>query len=226
MGRAFTHVRARLTVHDITIPLATGSPEWPGDTVFTCGWPQQMAQGETVNVSRWTMSPHTGTHADAPLHVRDGAPGADMLPLSPFLGHALVVDVSHVQGAISLDDLRHGGYGVDTTRLLLHTGRSNADGTFPLGWPALDPEAARALARTGLKLLGVDSPSVDDRHSKTLAVHHALFDGGAQILESLDLRGITPGHWDLLAMPMKVGAVDATPVRAFLRPIPPAPAGT
>ena len=207
-------------MHDISIPLAVGSPEWPGDTVFTCGWPQRMADGESVNVSQWIMSPHTGTHADAPLHVRDGAPGADAIPLAPFIGAALVVDVSHVKGAIPLDVLQHGGYTVETTRLLLQTGRSNAGGAFPGHWPALDPEVARTLARSGLRLLGVDCPSVDDRHSKTLAVHHALFEGGAQVLESLDLRGIAPGRWDLLAMPMKVGVVDAAPVRAFLRPLP------
>jgi arylformamidase len=68
-------------------------------------------------------------------------------------------------------------------------------------------------------LLGVDCPSVDDRESKTLAVHHALFDGGAFVLENLDLRGVTPGRWELLALPLRVGAMDAAPVRAFLRPL-------
>jgi arylformamidase len=205
-------------VHDISVPFDAGTPEWPGDTAFACGWAWQIASGASVNVSHLVMSPHVGTHADAPLHVRTGAAGADRLPLAPFLGRARVVDVSRVTGTISLADLREGGYTVETERLLLHTGRTVATGSFPATWPTLAPDAALTLARAGLKLLGVDAPSVDERESKTLAVHHALFDGGAYVLENLDLRGITPGEWELLALPMPMGAVDAAPVRALLRP--------
>ena len=75
------------------------------------------------------------------------------------------------------------------------------------------PETAPALTRARLRLLGVDCPSVDDRESKTLAVHHALFDGGAQVLENLDLRAVSAGPHELLALPMPVGAIDAAPVR-------------
>lgn len=178
-----------------------------------------MSDGASVNVSRWTLSPHVGTHADAPLHVMRAGTGADRIPVAPFLGEVRVVDVRHVEGVITLEHLRRAGYGVDTTRLLLQTDRTVAHGTFPASWPALAPAAAQALAHAGLRLLGVDCPSVDDRESKTLAVHHALFDGGAFVLENLDLRGVTPGRWELLALPMRVGAVDAAPVRAFLRPL-------
>ena len=117
-----------------------------------------------------------------------------------------MVDLSHVRGAITLEDLRHAGYGVETTRLLVHTGRTVAHGEFPPSWPALDPQAARTIARAGLRLFGVDCPSVDDRESKALEVHHAMFDGGAHVLENLDLRGITPGRWELVALPLRWGA--------------------
>ncbi|MHB1297166.1 MAG: cyclase family protein [Gemmatimonadaceae bacterium] len=204
---------------DISIPFDHGTPEWPGDTPFTCGWSWSITEGASVNVSKWTLSPHVGTHADAPLHVSAEGAGADRLPVAPFLGEALVVDVSHVHGVITLDDLRHAGYGVETTRLLVHTGRTVAHGEFPASWPTLDPHAARTIARAGLRLCGVDCPSVDDRESKALEVHHALFDGDAHVLENLDLRGVTPGRWELVALPLKVGALDAAPVRAFLRPL-------
>jgi arylformamidase len=205
-------------VHDISIPFDAGTPEWPGDTAFSCGWSWEIAKGGSVNVSRIVTSPHIGTHADAPLHVREGATSASHLPLTPFLGEARLVDVSLVEGTITLAHLQHAGYTVDTKRLILRTGRCVASGTFPERWPALDPEAARALTRAGLLLLGVDAPSVDERESKTLRVHHALFDGGAYVLENLDLRGIAAGPWELLALPMAVGAIDAAPVRALLAP--------
>lgn len=205
-------------MHDISIPFDAGTPEWPGDTPFSCGWAWEMTTGASVNVSRIVTSPHVGTHADAPLHVRSGGAGANQLPLHPFLGPARVVDVSHLVGTITLADLQRAGYTVETTRLLLQTGRTVATGAFPERWPTLHADAARSLARAGLKLLGVDCPSVDDRESRTLAVHHALFDGGAYVLENLDLRGIAQGDWELLALPMAMGVVDAAPVRALLRP--------
>lgn len=204
-------------MQDISVRFDTGTPAWPGDTPWSCTWAWEMMKGASVNVSRITSSPHVGTHADAPLHVRQDGIGADRLPLVPFLGRALVIDVSEMTGVISLAALRGAGYTDGTVRLLLRTGRTVASGTFPESWPSLDPLAVRTLTNDGLKLFAVDCPSVDDRESKTLAVHHAIFDGGAFVLENLDLRAVTPGHFDLLALPMPVGPLDAAPVRALLR---------
>ena len=75
----------------------------------------------------------------------------------------------------------------------------------------------RALVARGLRLLGVDAPSVDARDSKTLEVHHALFEGGAYVLENLDLRDVEDGEHELIAFPLKLLALDAAPVRAVLR---------
>ncbi len=204
-------------LHDISVAFAAGTPEWPGDTPFTCGWASDMTQGASVNVSKWETSPHVGTHADAPLHVmRDGA-GADALPISAFVGPATVVDVAEVDGAIPLAVLRAAGWRPGAERLVLRTHRSTASGQFPDAWPALERAAAQALMRDGLRLLAVDCPSVDARESKDLAVHHEVFGGGGYVLENLDLRGVEPGEYELLAFPLKVGVCDAAPVRAFLR---------
>ncbi len=202
---------------DISVPLSASTPPWPGDTPWSCGWAWSIADGASVNVSKWETSPHVGTHADAPLHVmRDGL-GADALPLAPFVGPALVVDVRDVRGAISVEQLKAGGWKPGTARVLLMTGQTTAFGTFPAEWPALTEDTARALVADGLILLGVDAPSVDERESKTLAVHHALFGAHCYVLENLDLRSVTPGAYELLAPPLKVGGGDAAPVRAFLR---------
>ncbi|MGA0919599.1 MAG: cyclase family protein [Gemmatimonadaceae bacterium] len=206
-------------IHDISIAFAPGTPEWPGDTPCACGWSWAIAQGASVNVSRMETSPHVGTHADAPLHVAVDAPGANQLPLDAFIGLSRVIDVRHLGGEITMGQLEAAGYLSGTTRLLLHTGRTIANGTFPEGWPVLAPAAARALVADGLRLLGVDCPSVDARESQTLEVHRILFDGGANVLENLDLRAIRPGPYELLAPPLAVGAIDAAPVRALLRPL-------
>jgi arylformamidase len=157
-----------------------------------------------------------GTHADAPLHVHDGWPASDALPLDAFLGEVLVLDAEQSgDGVMSLraNDPRLQG----VSRLLLRTGRTIATGTFPAGWPVLDAATAGALAKGGLRLLGVDAPSVDERESRTLEVHHALFAGGAFILENLDLRQVPPGRYELVALPQRLAGLDAAPVRAILR---------
>jgi arylformamidase len=202
---------------DISVTLSPGTPEWPGDTPYSCGWTWRMAGGATVNVSTIGMSPHVGTHADAPLHVRDGAPASDTLPLDAFIGPAVVLDVASLAGPIDRDTLRRAGLDTTPARLLLRTGRTIARGPFPGTWPALTAECAAALAADGLRLFGVDCPSVDPRESKELAVHHALFDGGAYILENLDLSHAPAGAYDLIAAPVKLGGLDAAPVRAVLR---------
>ena len=198
-----------MTLRDISIALATGTPEWPGDTPYSCGWTWRKDAGASVNLSSFTTSPHVGTHADAPLHVRDGWPAADAMPLAPFTGPARVIAPEHV-GALA---------GERVERLLLRTGRSIADGAFPADWPVLALDAVRALLGRGLVLLGVDAPSVDARESTTLPVHHCLFEGGAYILENLDLRGVPDGRYELTALPVKLAGLDAAPVRAALRPL-------
>ncbi|HEU4642255.1 MAG TPA: cyclase family protein [Gemmatimonadaceae bacterium] len=203
-------------LHDISIAMGAGTPEWPGDTPFSCRWTWEMARGESVNVSAVTTSPHVGTHADAPLHVRDGWPASHELPLDAFAGRAVVCTVPEDARVIGLDDLA-GLPGGRIERLLLRTGRSIAGGIFPHAWPALAPEVVRALLGRGLVLLGVDAPSVDARESTALEVHHALFEGGAYNLENLDLRGVADGEYELYAYPVKVHGVDAAPVRAVLR---------
>ncbi|HET7584076.1 MAG TPA: cyclase family protein [Gemmatimonadaceae bacterium] len=201
---------------DISVLTGIGTPEWPGDTPFTCGWSWSIAGGDNVNVSSITTSPHVGTHADAPLHVRDGWPGADALPLDAFAGPCTVASIDPEADLLSLDGLPPWSADRTPERLLLRTARSIAQGGFPERWPALHPDTAAALAARGLRLLGVDAPSVDPRESSDLRVHHVLFAAGAYILENLDLRAVEDGDYLLTAYPLRLAGVDAAPVRAVL----------
>jgi arylformamidase len=200
---------------DISVLVQPGTPEWPGDAPFSCGWTSRLIEGASVNLSHVHGSPHVGTHADAPLHVRDGWPASDALPLDAFIGPALVLDVSDAPDgplALSVNDTRLAG----CERLLLRTGRSIATGSFPAAWPTLSDAAAAGLAARGVRLVGVDAPSVDERESKSLPVHHALFGGGANVLENLDLREVAEGVYNLIALPQRLAGLDAAPVRAVL----------
>lgn len=204
-------------LRDISITLSPGTPEWPGDTPFTCGWTATLSGGSNVNLSAVTSSPHVGTHADAPLHVREGWPGSHELPLEAFHGPAVVIDVTGAKGEITLAALEQLAGAASIERLLLRTSCSIASGSFPLEWPTLSESCARSLLGRGLRLLGVDAPSVDTKDSKSLAVHKMLFSGNAFILENLDLRRTPPGKYEIMAFPIKMMSLDAAPVRAVLR---------
>lgn len=202
---------------DISIPMGSRTPEWPGDKPFSCGWTMTLSAGGSVNLSVITTSPHVGTHADAPLHVRDGWPASHELPLGVFAGRAFVCSVDPSTDIVELHDLHSLPAGGPVERLLLRTQCSVAGGTFPTRWPVLSVETVRALLGRGLVLLGVDTPSLDGLDSKTLDVHHALFGGGAFNLENLDLRAIADGEYELIAYPLLLADLDAAPVRAILK---------
>ena len=148
--------------------------------------------------------------------MHDGWPGAHELPLDAFYGPAFVVDVSSFEGELNFSDIEPAISQHRLERLLLKTGSSIASGSFPESWPSLSEACARTLIGLGLRLLGVDAPSVDSRESKNLAVHKMLFAGVAFIVENLDLRRIQPGAYELIALPLKVMALDAAPLRAVL----------
>ncbi len=202
---------------DISIPMGASTPEWPGDQPFSCGWTQTLARGGTVNLSAITTSPHVGTHADAPLHVRDGWPASHDIPLSPFAGPVVVCRVDASLETIEIRHLRALPANGRLERLLIRTDCSVAGGRFPERWPVMSVDALRSLLDRGLVLLGVDTPSVDARHSKTLDVHHALFAGKAFNIESLDLRDVDDGEYELVAYPILLHGLDAAPLRAVLR---------
>lgn len=210
-------------LYDISAVLHPGIPEWPGDAPYSCGWTMRMDAGAHLNLSHFTMSPHVGTHADAPLHVIENGGASETFPLEVFRGPAFVLDLpealrlrAHASDAtLEFDDLAPlipGG----VERLLLNTGQSSAAGAFPASWPTLTPRCVSALCADGLRLLGVDAPSVDARDAKVLATHRALFAGGAYNLENLDLRGVPGGHYELVAYPLRMAGLDAAPVRAVL----------
>ena len=189
-------------------------PVWPGDQSYESAWSARIADGSAVNVGAMTLSLHTGTHADAPLHVRDGGASIDAAPLAAYLGPALVIEAigSGPLGADLLDgvDLR------ETPRLLFKTRQQPPAGTWEDRFSYLSKELATRLAAGGAILVGLDTPSVDPVDSKSLDAHHALFDGGVANLENLRLDHVEPGRYFISAVPLYIDGMDASPVRAVL----------
>lgn len=206
---------------DISVAMAATTPPWPGDQPFSCGWTCRRDTGDSVNLAAITSSLHVGTHADAPMHVESGWPTSEGLPVDAFIGPCTVIALPErypISEDISVEQLRALlGEATRPARILLRTGVTVASGVFPGDWPTLSTEAAEWLVQRGLRLWGVDAPSVDRRESKALPVHHVLLGRGAFVLENLDLRSVFPGSYELIAPPIAMVGADAAPVRALLR---------
>lgn len=203
-----------MRVHDISQPVGTETAVWPGDQPFRLDWTMHVDRGHSVNVAAMTMSAHTGTHADGPLHVDADGVCAGSVPLEHYVGPAQVVDARGREvldvDAVAGIDLR------DAERVLFRTRESVDPEIFPERIAAIAPELARRLADAGVRLVGTDAPSVDPLDSKTLDTHRILGAGGVAILENLVLSGVAPGRYLLVAAPLKLVQADSAPVRAVL----------
>ncbi len=207
------------TLIDISPPLRIGMPVWPGDTPFDAERSWMMGPGCPVNVSRITLSTHSGAHADAPLHYSaDGAP-VDGLDLERYVGPCRVIDV---RAAGRLVEPQHIETALDGTppRVLLRTYTQAPQDRWDSGFTALSARSIDLLAAAGVFLVGVDTPSLDPETSKTMDAHHAVRRHGLSILEGLVLDGVAAGDYELIALPLRLADLDAAPVRAVLRPLP------
>jgi arylformamidase len=201
-------------VIDISRPLAADTACWPGDVPFSfqLGW--TIAAGAAVNVGSVTTSVHTATHCDAPFHFDNAGATVDQLPPDAFVGPVWVVDV---RGIPRWRDRLEGLDFTDTPRVLFHTGGWPDTTRFPESIPVMEPELPDWLADHGIRLTGVDLPSVDPLDSKTLDNHHALGRRGVTIVEGLWLADVPAGRYELIALPLRVVGADGSPVRAVLR---------
>jgi arylformamidase len=200
---------------DISRPIHTGMIVWPGDTSTAFSFAATKAGGYAANVGRLVTSMHAGTHVDAPYHFVDAGAKIDEVALDTYLGPARVIDA---RGQAVLTPELFGPFDwTATPRALLRTDCWKNPAEFPAAWPRFAPELPAWLGAHGVRLIGMDFPSVDQPDSHDLPTHHALEAARVLILENLDLREAEPGVYELVALPLKVRGGDGSPVRAVLR---------
>jgi arylformamidase len=202
---------------DISPPISPESPVFPGDTPYGQRWTATIGGDCAVNVSAITLSPHVGAHADAPLHYARDAATIGAVDLDPFLGSCIVVHAIDRGPLITPADLA-GTIAADAPprRVLVRTCR-RAPTRWTGDFTAFAPETIAWLAGLGVRLVGIDTPSVDPAESKTLDSHQQLLAHDMRVLENLVLDDVEPGEYELIALPLKLVDADASPVRAVLR---------
>jgi arylformamidase len=212
-----------MKIWDISRTLSDDLAEWPGDEPFHFRLTRKIAEGQSVNLGAIGMSLHNGTHADARFHFDTNGESIEKAPLEIYLGRAAVVDLTQAfsqskeKHLITVEDLQpHSEEIAESSRLLVKTGRWDDSTVFPNQVPVIAADVPSWLQKNGVKLLGLDLPSVDEIDSKSLQNHHALADAGIAIVESLNLSGVAPGIYNFAALPLKIAGGDGAPMRAVL----------
>lgn len=205
-----------MKIIDITAVLGPETAAFPGDQPFTRTFSQTIAQGDVCNLSAITMSPHVGTHVDAPFHYDEHGITMDEVDPSLYIGEVLVVEVHLESDCITvndlvLDELR------GATRVLFKTNTYPNTEVFTETFAGFAPDAVDALAKVGVKLVGIDTPSVDPFHAIGMPAHARFREQGMFILENVRLDAVEPGAYELIALPLRIKGSDGSPVRAILR---------
>ena len=200
---------------DISPPVSAAAPVFPGDTPYAQHWSARIGPGCPVNVSAVTLSPHVGAHADAPLHYEDGAAPIGAVDLEPYLGRCRVVHAIGLGALVEPGHLAHAEPALPP-RVLVRT-CERAPSTWVDDFAAFAPRTIDWLAERGVRLVGIDTASVDPAASKTLDAHQRLRAHGLRVLENLVLDDVPEGDYELIALPLRWVEADASPVRAVLR---------
>ena len=212
-----TQPAGALKVWDISPAVDEHAAVFPGDTVYSQRLHFSLSPDCPVNVHSITLSPHTGVHADAPMHYASGEASVGELDLAPYLGICRVIHCIGCGPLVLPEHIAHALHDLPP-RVLLRTTHT-ASQTWE-SFTAIAPETLAQLATKSIALIGIDTPSVDPADSHDLPSHHQLLAHGLRVLENLVLDDVPEGDYELIALPLKLMRADASPVRAILRELP------
>jgi arylformamidase len=171
-------------------------------------------QGDNITLSAIRTTLHLGAHVDAPNHYRAGAKAMHERELERYYGPCQVMSVDLARG----ERIRpqHLSASLEAPRLLFHTGSFPDPEKWNADFNSLSAELIAHLFDAGVRLVGIDTPSVDLQDDKILESHQAIADRDMAILEGIVLEKVDPGLYTLCAFPLPLEGADASPVRAVL----------
>lgn len=200
---------------DISVSVRNGMHAWPGEQP-AIEQTEFMERGAVCNLTRMSMSVHTGTHMDAPRHFIPGGATMEQIPLGAVMGEALVIAVDDPV-AVRAAHLE----GLELPRRVLFKTRNSATcwarDAFDEDYVYISREAARVLVERGVTTVGIDYLSVGGYRQDLVETHNVLLGAGLWVIEGLDLSAIEPGRYELACLPLKIVGSDGAPARAVLR---------
>ncbi len=206
-----------LRIYDISTPIFEGMAGFPGDPPVRVTTAQSLDRGDAYNVSALSLSSHTGTHIDPPVHFLPGAATLDQLDLAVLNGPCQVVEAGpdvRSLGAAAFD-----GLPTETRRVLFRTANSTRwaeSETFFPDYVALGLDGADAAIDRHVRLVGIDSISIERDGTNRFPVHHRLLAASVVILEGLRLAEVPSGRYELQCLPLRLVQGNGGPARAIL----------
>lgn len=208
---------------DLTHPVATGMPVFPGDPEVRL-IPAASVEKEGFRVTSVALGTHAGTHADAPAHVFAGGKPLSDFPISAFSGTALVVPCEDLPpgGLITMERIEAAGEAArEAEFLLFRTGWERFWGrdAYFRGYPVITAEVARWIAASGKKGAGFDAPGIDPEEDAGLTLHRIVLGTRRTViienLANLSAPGLDSGLFAFRAAPLALAGTDGAPVRAW-----------
>jgi arylformamidase len=192
---------------------------WPGHPRYAVDEMMSMVKGEVMNVTSVSMCSHFGTHIDAPRHYFSEGKAVDELSTEVLIGPARVVAYDG-RAHIPEDFINHLDLN-GVRRLFLRTFNSRrlVKPDFYEDYIALTVGAAQALVNKGVVLLGVDGYSIGPFDpAQGIPVHRIFLGGGPDqtAIEEVNLSDIEPGDYQMVALPLRLTDLEASPARVLL----------
>jgi arylformamidase len=205
---------------DVSLTIGPDLLTWPGDPAVEIVRRSQIARGDPANVSELRIGTHTGTHVDPPVHFVEGAAGIDLVPVDVLVGDCVVADARGLRGQVGPAELDGLEIPAGATRVLLKSDNSELWRHLPTAFPddyvCLSPEGAKWVVAAGIRLVGVDFLSVEQKGAGGHPTHVELLSNGVVIVEGLNLGDVEPGEYTLAVLPLKIADGDGGPARAVL----------
>ena len=205
---------------DVSVTIRHGMPHWPDNPPVVLERVLDLGRGDDCNVSHLAMGVHTGTHMDGPVHFLHEAAGLDEMPLAATMGQARVIQIEHPREITASEVRQHGLQAGE--RVLFRTSNSARcwhSSKCVEDFVYITEQAARHLAETKVRTVGIDYLSVDGYRADGVKIHKILLQASIWIIEGLDLSPVTAGQYEMICLPVKLHGSDGAPARAILRPI-------
>lgn len=204
-----------MKIYDISVALSADTMKYPSLPPFVHTIERDYSKGNDMSLSSMQMVMHLGTHLDAPYHYVEDGKKIHELELDLFLGDTFVVVCAKcVIG--EADALR--GIASGCTRVLFKTPYSKAIDLHDDMQEAsyFSREAASAIAKSQIRLLGIDCWSIDKPKDVEKFVHKTILGAGIAVLEGVSLTEVEEGWYFLSALPLSVLQAEGVPCRAVL----------
>lgn len=206
--------------YDITQTISDTLITWPTDPAVSIRKTKRISCGDAWNLSELTFGSHCGTHIDAPYHVDENGITVDQIPLDSLIGDVTVFEIKHSE-KIDVEEVK--SLKIENCKRVIFKTKNSAYGEYPefrKDFVYITQEAAAYLAVHNVKLVGIDSLSVDKFDNLHADAHHTLLKKGIIIIEGLDLREVQPGDYELIVLPLKIKGGDGSPARVVLKKTP------